>query len=193
MLPPQTVYLTLVISIVFSIPFIKKILSGSVKPNLVTWFFWSLAPLIGTFLQLKAGAGLSVLPVFLAGFMPLIILFFALSKRGAYWKITTFDILCGIFSFIALILWILTHNASISILFAILSDLLAGVPTLVKAWKYPETEYAIGYAPGIVNNILGLFIIKSWTFSIYSFGIYFIVLNTTLILFILRKKIFQTI
>ncbi|MBY0376851.1 hypothetical protein K2P96_02670, partial [Patescibacteria group bacterium] len=150
--------------------------------------FWAVSPLIGTFIQLKAGAGLSVLPVFLAGFFPLIIFIIALIKRNSYWKITTFDILCGVFSAVALALWVLTHNSDISILFAIIADLLAGVPTLVKAWKFPETETALGYLPGILNNILGLLIVREWNFSITSFGIYFILLNTTLMIFIWRKK-----
>ncbi|MCE9549309.1 hypothetical protein K8Q98_02840 [Candidatus Nomurabacteria bacterium] len=191
MIPEKFIYLTLVASVFGSYFYIRDVIRGTTKPNLVTWFFWALAPIIGTFLQLKAGAGLSVLPVFLAGFMPLVILIIALFCRNSYWKITTFDIFCGVFSFIALILWILTKRADISIFFAILSDALAAVPTLIKSWKFPETETAVGYLPGIFNNILGLLIIKNWNFSIYSFGIYFIVLNSMLIIFILRKKLFS--
>jgi len=190
MLPEQIVYLSILISIPGLFFIIKDILKGKTRPNLVTWFFWTLAPLVGTFLQHKAGAGLSMLPVFLAGFFPLIVFIVALTKRDYYWKITIFDISCGVFAFISLILWILTHNPAISLLFAILSDGFAAIPTLVKAWKFPETETAAGYVPGVLNNILGLLVIKNWNFSIYSFGIYFIILNTTLIAFIWRDKIF---
>jgi hypothetical protein len=189
MIPEKFVYLSLLFSVYGLFFLIRDIIKGKTKPNLVTWFFWALAPLVGTFLQLKAGAGLSVLPVFLAGFFPLIIFILALVRRNAHWKITIFVIFCGVFSFIALVLWVLTKRADISILFAILSDLLAAVPTLVKSWNFPETETAAGYVPGIFNNILGLLVIKNWSFSIYSFGIYFIILNTTLIFFIERKKL----
>lgn len=189
MLPEKIIYLSLVITFFGSFFYIKDILQGRTKPNLVSWFFWSLAPIIGSYLQFKAGAGLSILPVFLAGFVPLVIFFIALLTKNSHWTITKFDILCGIFSFLALMLWISTHRADISILFAILSDGLAAVPTLIKSWKFPETETAIGYSPGILNNILGLLVIKNWNFSIASFGIYFILMNSTLILFIKRKKI----
>lgn len=190
MLPREIVYLSILISIPGCFFLVRDILRGKTKPNLVSWFFWTLAPFVGVFLQLEAGAGLSALPVFLAGFVPLIIFLVAISNENSYWKIKTFDIFCGIFSLIALILWILTHKSDISIFFAILSDGLAAVPTLIKSWKFPETETAVGYIPGILNNILGLLIIKNWDFSIYSFGIYFILLNTTLVLFIWRKNIF---
>lgn len=171
--------------------YIRDILRGRTKPNLVTWFLWVLPPMIGTFLQLKDGAGVSVLPVFLAGFFPLIICCIALATKNAHCKITKFDILCGVFSFLSLLLWVATKRTDISILFAILSDALAAVPTFVKSWKFPETETAIGYTPGIFNNFLGLFMVKSWNFSSYSFSLYIIVLNIALILCIKRKKIFR--
>lgn len=192
MLPEKIIYLTILISLPGCYFYIRDILRGKTKPNLVTWFFWALAPIIGTFLQIEAGAGLSVLPVFLAGFFPLIIFLIALYTRNSHWKITKFDILCGVFSLIALVLWVITRKAGISLIFAILADALAAVPTLIKSWKFPETETALGYMPGIINNILGLLIIKEWSFSIYSFSFYFIILNSILILFIIRKKIFKT-
>ncbi len=189
MLPENIIFLTIPISL-FGVTFlIRDILKGKTKPNLVSWILWALAPLIGTFLQLKAGAGLSVIPVFFAGFFPVIIIVVALLKHNGYWKITAFDIFCGVFSFLALILWVLTHNTGLSVIFAILSDGLAGVPTLIKSWKFPETETFVGYLPGVLNNIVGLLIIKNWIFSIYSFGIYLIIMNLTLMIFISRKKI----
>ena len=190
MLPEQIVYLSLLISVVPFYLYTRNTIRGTTKPNLVTWFFWALAPLIGTYLQLKAGAGLSVLPVFLAGFFPLIIFIVALTSRNGHWRLTTFDVLCGVFSFFALILWILTTRTDVSIFFAILADGLAAVPTITKSWKFPETGTAVGYLPGVLNNILGLLVIKNWNFSIASFGIYFIVLNLLLMAIIWRKNFF---
>jgi hypothetical protein len=191
MLPEQIVLFSLIITVFGSFFYIRDIVRGKTKPNLVSWFFWSLAPIIGSFLQFKAGAGWSILPVFLAGFVPLVIFFIALLTKNSHWHITKFDIWCGIFSFLSLILWVLTRRTDISILFAILSDGLAAIPTLIKSWKFPETETAIGYSPGIFNNILGLLVIKNWNFSIYSFGIYFILLNSIIILFIKKRELLQ--
>ncbi len=193
MLPEQITYLAIPISLFFSFFYLRDIIRGKFRPNLVTWFLWALAPLIGVFLQIKEGAGLSVLPVFLAGFFPLIIFIVAMLKRNSYWKITMFDVFCGIFSLIALLFWVVTKRADISIVFALLSDFLAAIPTLIKAYKFPETESSAGYLPGIFNNSLGMLTITKWSFSIYSFSVYFIVLNITLIFFIERKKIFKSI
>lgn len=190
MLPEYIIYLTLLISLIGYFVYLKNIFYGYTRPHLVSWFIWMLAPFIGVFFQLKAGAGLSVLPVFLAGFGPLIVIVVSIFRKNTIWKINKLDILCGFLAMLALIFYIFTHNLGISILFAILSDALAAVPTIIKSWKFPETETAMGYVPGVVNNILGLLIIRNWSFSIYSFGLYLIVVNSVIIFCIYRKKIF---
>lgn len=191
MFPEQIVYLSFIVTALGLYSIIRSILSGKTRLNLVTWFFWSLAPIIGVFLQIKAGAGLSVIPVFLMGFGPLVIFIVSLTQKNHYWKLSLFDVLCGIFSFCALVFWIITKNTELSILFALLADLLAAIPTVVKTWKFPETEHAAGYTPGIINNILGLLVITDWRFSIYCFSVYVIILNSILVLLISRKKFFK--
>jgi hypothetical protein len=192
MLPENIIYFAVLLNLVGHFLYIISIIKGHAKPNLVSWFFWSLAPFIGVFFQLKAGAGLSVLPIFIAGFGSLIIMIAAILTKNGFWKITTFDIYCGLFSAMALILYIFTHNLGISILFAILSDGLASIPTIIKSWNFPETENWGPYFLPIFSNIAGLLIIKDWSFSIYSFGVYFLILDATIIFCIYRKKIFRT-
>lgn len=189
MLPENIIYFAVLLNLVGHFLYIVSIIKGHAKPNLVSWFFWSLAPFIGVFFQLKAGAGLSVLPIFIAGFGSLIIMIAALLTKNGFWKITTFDIYCGLFSALALILYIFTHNLEISILFAILSDALASIPTIIKTWNFPETENWGPYFLPIFSNIAGLLIIKNWSFSIYSFGVYFLILDATIIFCIYHKKI----
>jgi hypothetical protein len=189
MLPQNIIYLTILTSLLGYSFYLKDFFYGQTRPNLVSWFLWMLGPFIGVFFQLKAGAGLSVLQVFLAGFGPLVIIIISLFRKNSIWKITKLDLFCGFFALLALVFYILTHNLGISILCAILCDGLAAVPTLVKSWKFPETETALVYLPGIFNNTLALLIIKNWIFSIYSFSIYFILINTAIIFCIYRKKL----
>lgn len=193
MLPEKIIFVGVIVSLIGCLLYIKNILHGNTRPNLVSWFLWMLPPFIGVFFQLKAGAGFSVLPVFMAGFGPLLVVIFSLFNKKSYWKIEKSDVFCGVFSFLALILYVITKNLEISILFAIISDALAGIPTIIKSWKFPETETAAPYLTGIFNNILGLLIIKNWTFSIYSFGIYLILINVSIVFCIYRKKIFKIV
>jgi hypothetical protein len=189
MLLENIIYCAVLLNLIGHFLYIRSVIQGHAKPNLVTWFFWTLAPFIGVYFQFKAGAGLSMLPIFIAGFGSLMIMIAAVLTKNGFWKIGVFDIYCGLFSAIALIFYILTHNLGVSIIFAILSDLLAGVPTIIKSWKFPETENWAPYLFPIISNIAGLLIIKNWSFPIYSFGVYFIIIDTTIAFCILRKKL----
>ena len=192
MLPEQIIFVGVLINLFLSVWYVKTIVSGNTKPNLVSWFIWMLAPFVGTFLALKAGAGLAALGIFMAGFGPLLVIIFSLWNKNAYWKISKLDIICGILAFTALILYVITRNLGISILFAIASDALAAIPTIIKSWEFPETESSSTYIGGIINNTLALLIIKNWIFPIYSFGLYFVLINLAIVSCIYRKKIFKS-
>lgn len=189
MLPEKIIIIGVLINLIGLFWYIRDVIKGGTKPNLVSWFIWSLAPFIGVFFQLKAGAGFSILPVFMAGFTSLVVIIVSVLKKNGYWKINTFDIICGIISLFALTLYIITHNLAISILFAIISDALAYIPTIRKSWKFPETETGLMFSTGIVSNIIGLLTIKTWIFPIYSFGISIILFNSIVVFNIYRKKI----
>lgn len=189
MLPEYIIFFAVAINLVGQIFYIKSIAQGHARPNLVTWVIWMIAPFIGVFFQIKAGAGLSILPVFMAGFGPFIIIIAALIKKNNYWKATSFDIYCGILAIAALLCYVFTHNLGVSILFAIITDVLASVPTIVKSWKFPETESSSAYTGAVVSNVIGLLIIKVWSFSIYSFSVWLIILNLGLAIIIHRKNI----
>ncbi len=189
MLPGQFTFISVALNLIGVTLYIKSIIKGETKPNLVSWFMWMLAPFIGVFFQLKAGAGWSVFPIFMAGFDPLLVLVVALFVRNAFWKINSFDLACGLFSLVSLILYIITHYLAISIVFAILSDALAFIPSFIKGWRSPETESSAAYSWCIASNIIGLLVIKEWSFTIYSFGVYLIIFNVAMTLVLKRKKI----
>lgn len=191
MFPENIIYVGLLINIVFSVWYIKSIIYDTTKPNLVSWFIWTLAPLTGFFLQIKAGAGMAASGVFIAGFFPLLTIIVCLVRKNSYWSISFFDVVCGALAIIALILYVLTNNLTISIIFAVLSDALAYLPTLKKSWSFPESESVTTYLGGFINNIFALLIITKWDFNIYFFPAYLVFSNLLVILCIYRKKIFK--
>lgn len=156
-------------------------IKGRTKPNRITWILWSIAPLIATAAGMKNGVTWAVTPVFMSGFGPLLILCSTFFNKNAYWKLERFDYLCGFFSFLALILWAITKNATTAISFAILSDAAAAIPTLKKSWQNPGTETYAPYLGGLFSASTAFFAIVIWNFSSLAFPIYLIALNITLI------------
>lgn len=171
--------------------YIKETLRGYTKPNKVTWLLWSVAPLIATFAALSDGVRWSVLPVFMSGFGPLLILLASFVNKKSYWKLGKFDYLCGLCSILALVLWGITKEPVIAIIFAIASDAFAAVPTLIKSWKYPETETVDAYTTGLFNSLTSFAAIKIWSFAEIAFPTYLVIVNSSLIISIFRKRIFN--
>lgn len=190
MIPEYFNYLTIITGLFASGFYIRDTLKGETKPNRISWSLWAISALIGAFFQVKAGAGLSALPVFMAGFGPFLVVCASFVNKNAYWRVSKLDVYCGILALISLCVYIGFHNVGLAILFAILTDALAGIPTLVKSWKFPETETSSTFLIGAGNAIIGLLTIKEWVFPIYSFGAYLLIANTLLVLAIYRKKIF---
>jgi len=191
MLPENIIFIGVLLNIIGYYFYFKNMFFGQTKPNLISWFIWMLAPFLGVFFQLQAGARFSVIPIFIAGFGPFLVLLVSILKKNGYWKITLLDMVCGALSIIALVLYIFTKNLAISVIFVMLSDGLAAVPTLVKSWHFPESETSSIYLTGILGQIIGLLIIKNWIFPIYSLGIYFVIINIAIVFCIYRKKILR--
>src|SRR5688572_21588753 len=139
-MPQYVVLAGAVVALIGAFSYIKDTVRGKTKPNRVTWLMWAIAPLIAAIAAFSEGVTWAVVPVFVSGFGPLLIFVASFMNKKAYWKLTKFDYYCAATSVVALILWAVTKQPSVAILVAILSDALAGVPTFIKSWKYPETE-----------------------------------------------------
>ena len=186
-------YLVFIGAIVFLagvISYIKATFKGSTRPNKASWLLWSVASLIATLAALADGVRWSVLPVFMSGFGPLLIFLASFVSKKSYWKLERFDFLCGLCSVLALVLWGITKEPVIAIIFAIASDAFAAVPTLVKSWKYPETETVDVYAAGLFCSLTSFTAAKMWSFAEVAFPVYLVIVNLSLIISVLKKRIF---
>lgn len=187
------VFVGAIVSLVGIFSYARDTLRGNTKPNKVTWLMWSIAPLIATAAALSSGVKWSVLPVFMAGFGPLLIFIISFINKKSYWKLEKFDYVCGLCSLLALILWAITKQPIIAIVFAILSDCFAAVPTLIKSWHHPETESGVAYTTGLFCTLTSFAAIKTWNFTEIAFPIYLTILSSLLIFAIYSKKIFKKI
>ena len=169
--------------------YIKETLRGDTKPNKVTWLMWSVAPLIATAAGLADGVSWAVLPVFMSGFGPLLVFLASFINPNAYWKLERLDYICGFLSVLALILWVITKEPIVAIVFAMASDAAAAVPTLIKCWKHPETESDIAYSTGLFNSLTSFAAIRAWAFSEYAFAMYLVIMNSLLFSAINRIKL----
>jgi hypothetical protein len=167
--------------------YIKDTLAGSTKPNRVSWLMWAVAPMIATAAALSDGVTWAVLPVFMSGFGPFLVLLFSFFNKRSYWRLSVFDYICGLFSALALLLWGLTGNPQLAIFFAIAADLAAALPTILKSYKAPETESVGSYLSGVVGAGTSFFAVQVWQPTEYAFAVYLISVNIIIVSLIARK------
>lgn len=175
------------ITLIGVIMYIRSMFQGKAKPNRVSWLIWSFAPIISAAASFSNGEGWSILPTLLAGINPLIIFIASFLVKDAYWKISKLDYICGAFSVIALVLWLVTKEPTLAVFFAILSDGLAAVPTVIKSWKNPESESPYIYTLGIISSLTAFFTVKEYNFTGLGFQIYLILINICIISGVFRK------
>jgi len=196
MINENFVILGVLINLFGGISYIKDTLRGKVKPNRVSWGLWAVAVTIAFSAEVSQGVGIQSLATFAVGFIPLIIFIVSFFNKKSYWKLTKFDMLCGLLSIVGLILWYITKVGNIAIIFSIFADLTAGIPTLVKSYKYPETENWIEFTSSFISVSIAMLTFKVWTFEYYGFPLYIFIFDlvaATLIKFKLGTKINKTI
>lgn len=192
----QVSHILVIISIVISLfgawRYILDTIKGKTKPNRISWFLWALAPLIGVGASLQGGADpWSVVRIFMAGFTPLLIFAASFINKNSYWETTKFDMACGIISLLAIALWVVFGSFELAVLFAVFADLAASLVTIMKAWKFPETETVTVFITSLIVGLITLPSIPRFTIIDSSFQIYLIIVNLILIFAISRKKIFK--
>jgi len=160
-----------------SLAYLIDTVKGKVKPNRVSFLLWSIVPFIAFFAQIKQGVGLEALMTFSTGFMPLTVFLASFVNKQAEWKLTRFDLMCGILSIVGLVLWMITNVGNVAIFFSIVADGFAAIPTIVKAYKYPDTEIAWPWIATVFGVVLTLLTLSTFTFANCGFILYILVVN----------------
>lgn len=187
MLNENFVIIGTAISAIGGIKYLLETIKGKVKPNKITFFLWALAPLVAFAAEVKQGVGIQSLMTFWMGFGPLLIFIASFFNKKAAWKLNSFDLICGAFSIIGLLFWYITRVGNIAIIFAILADGLAALPTIVKAYKFPQTESGWLYLAGVISALLTLLTIKTWSFAYYGFPTYIVIVSSIIFLLVQFK------
>jgi hypothetical protein len=141
---------------------------------------WALAPLIGFTAQLAGGVGLPAVLTLSVGLGPLIVFTSSFFNQRALWRLGPVDIGCGALSVLALILWRVSGSGTAAIALSIAADGLAGVPTVIKAIKAPETEHHGIYRNAALNGTITLLTIHHWSFASAGFAVYILFMGLLL-------------
>lgn len=187
MLNANFVIVGVIIQFIGGLSYLIDTVKGKVQPNKVSWLLWCIAPLVAFAAEVTQGVGIESLATFITGFVPLLVFTASFFNRKAQWKLTTFDMVCGGLSLLGIALWYITKVGNIAIVFSILADFLAAIPTIIKSYHEPETENDLVYLLGIVNAGIVLLVIPTWSFANYGFPLYLLFVQLILVILIRFK------
>jgi hypothetical protein len=147
----------------------RDTLTGRTRPNRVTWALWGLAPMIAFGGQWSEGVRLPALTTFMTGLCPLVIVALSFANPAAYWAITRRDVMCLGISLGALIGWAVTRHGVVAIALGLIADAAAGLPTIAKAWRRPDTETPTAFGATALAASITLISLAEWRFETFAF------------------------
>ena len=179
----------LVINIVGYVPYIRGIFSGKVKPQRITWGIWSILTLVAFVNQVLNGGGYSTL--FFGSTAALVLIVFILSIRKGVGGGTNFDKAVLVVATLLLAYWIFSRDTYYSTLIAIAIDSAGALPSIIKAYKSPETEVYLQWLLAAIAGLLSMFAVPTISFILIAYPAYVFVMNTVIVIakYLGQKKI----
>jgi len=171
------VYLGAAVVVIGQAFYVVDTLRGRTQPNRVTWLLWGIAPLLAFAVEVDDHVGIVALMTFMYGFGPLVVVAASFAGRGAVWKLGRLDYLCGVLSIAGTIGWLVTRQGLIALAASVVADALAGLPTMIKSWRHPETESASAYVTGFISAVITLLTVKHLSVTVVTFPLYIAVVT----------------
>jgi hypothetical protein len=187
MLPEYFAIVGAIIASLGGLYYLYETITGKSQPNRVTWLLWGLFPMITFVAQRSQGVEGASWLTFAAGFTPFLIVAASFINKKAYWKTQPRDYILMGAAVLGLVAWFITDEPNLAILFTLIADLFAGIPTLIKAYKHPETESWIAYAISTLGFGIGILAIHTFNFQNSAFVIYLFAIQLLLTAFSIRK------
>lgn len=186
MIPEYFAIVGAVIASLGGLYYLYETITGKSKPNRVSWLLWGVMPMIIFIAQRVQGVeGLSWIS-FAAGFTPILIVTASFLNKKAYWKTSPLDYILMVAALIGIALWFITSDPNAAILLVLIADLLAGIPTIIKSIKRPETESWIAYLISTIGFGIGILSINNFNFEHAAFVIYLFAMQLLLTLLTVR-------
>lgn len=154
------------------LPYLRAIVRGTTRPNAVSFGVWTALSVIDV-IAMYAGAGLGwplVLPLVGTAGMA-IITAFAIGGYG-YSASTRLDMTCLVLGLAGIVLWQTTGEPALALALSIAASLAAAIPTVIKTYRAPHTEYAPAWLMVTVASLLSILSVTTYDFTNLAYAGY---------------------
>ena len=144
-----------ILQIVSVIPYIRDMIKGTTRPNVVTYVIYFILALISLFAQWSAGASWSIFILLAVSINTFIVIILCFNGFG-YKKYGLLDWACLLLGVVAIVVWRITNNPMAALFTALLANILGDIPTIIKTYKEPHTELALSWFIAACAAVLGI-------------------------------------
>lgn len=184
----KEIFLMISIIIGFTSPLIgiSSVIWGNFRPQRMTRFLIFLLSLlfVGTLFAQGDKNGIYIAVAQLIG--GLVILMLSFKKGIGGWETT--DKVVLFMTLMSLIIWKTTSNALLGLLMSMVTDFIGFVPTIIKTWKWPETEEWKFYMSDVLSSTFSILSITYYSLSTLAFPAYILFINALGVVLILGRR-----
>ena len=166
--------------------YIPAILKGETKPNRASWWIWGTVGALIVVSYYASGARETIWVPVSEAVGPAVIALLSVRFGEGGW--TRLDRWCLFGAGIGTFFWWITSSAAVGLVLYLFTDLMAIVPTIKKTLHRPENENKTAWGLTFSGQLLNLFAVERWTFSILLYPLYMIFTNGTIFALQFRKK-----
>ncbi len=162
---------------------------GQTKPHAFTWLVWGIINAVAFSAVFVSGGDAGSWVLGINTILCLVTAFIGFKQKHVeYDKYDWIALLGGL---IGILLWWLTKNPLYAIILIAISDIIALVPTIRKAYKFPFEENALSFAVGAINYPIAILALNTLTFTTWLYPAVIGLTDAILVVLILirRKKL----
>ncbi len=169
--------------------YFRQIFSGKVKPHAFSWFVWGLTTTIIFFGQLVKGAGPGAWATGAIAAACWVIFSFAVFKGQKNFQFLDWVFL--VTALISLVSWRFSKDPATALILLTITDALATLPTLKKAYRKPFEESMALFSINGVKSIFSILAFRIYTFAAVLYPVMLVLFNfvVALVIFIRRRQL----
>jgi hypothetical protein len=177
---------SIILTIVAILPYLRDILRGKTKPNLVSWITWSMLTGLATAAEIAAGEYTTAIFTGFATLETASVVFLGL--RHGFVRYGRFDVFCQLSVVVGIVLWQIFDSPTLGVVAALVIDFIGALPTFRHSWQKPSEETWQTFAISSFASVFGLLALTQYNLVSVSFPLYLLVVNGALAIVIYARR-----
>ena len=167
------------------IPYLRDILRGTTKPNIVSWITWTILTAIATVAEIAAHEYTTA--IFTSSAVVETSLVVILGLKYGYAKYSKFDVICQVGALSGFVLWWLFNSPALAVIAAVTIDFIGALPTVRHSWLMPSEETWPTYAFAGLGGLLAIFALTAYNWTSLSYAVYIVLINLVLSVILITR------